>query len=274
MVGIPVQVLALARLSVAEGRTVGVKTVLLSTDHVPRAIVTALERAWGCRVFNHYGTTEMGLGGGVDCAAHAGLHLREADLLFEVVDPRTGAPLPVGSEGEIVFTTLTREAMPLIRYRTGDRGSFVAEPCPCGSPLRLLAPVRERLADVAVLAGGERLSLADLDEALFSLDNVLDFRARLAGVADATGDRGASGAAGDAGAAGGECLMIELAMSDGCRESERQHAAAALERLPAVARASAAGRLRVEVTSAVSPWSGGDGTGKRTLRDERQQENR
>ena len=192
VVGIPVQVLALARLSVAQGRTVGVKTVLLSTDHVPRAIVTALERAWGCRVFNHYGTTEMGLGGGVDCAAHAGLHLREADLLFEVVDPRTGAPLPAGSEGEIVFTTLTREAMPLIRYRTGDLGSFVAEPCPCGSPLRLLAPVRERLADVAVLAGGERLSLADLDEVLFALDNVLDFRALLACVGGLRALRAAS----------------------------------------------------------------------------------
>ncbi len=74
VVGIPVQVLALARRSVAQGRRLNVRSVLLSTDHVPQAIAAAIEQAWDCRVFNHYGTTEMGLGGGVECAAHAGLH--------------------------------------------------------------------------------------------------------------------------------------------------------------------------------------------------------
>jgi hypothetical protein len=59
---------------------------------VPRAIVAAIQEAWGCRVFQHYGMTEMGFGGGVECAAHAGYHLREADLLFEIVDPVTGGP--------------------------------------------------------------------------------------------------------------------------------------------------------------------------------------
>jgi phenylacetate-CoA ligase len=265
VVGIPVQVLALARLSVSQDKDVRLRSVLLSTDHVPRAIATAVEQAWGCRVFNHYGSTEMGLGGGVECAAHAGLHLREADLLFEVVDPLTGASLPVGSEGEIVFTTLTREAMPLIRYRTGDLGRFVAEPCPCGSALRLLATVRERRDDVAVLAGGERLSLADLDEALFALDDVGDFRAGL--------ELGAEGAdAGGGMAAARERLVIELALGDTRHGSAPERAQAALERLPAVARARAAGRLRVEVTTAVGPGSGGDGRQKRTLRDERPQE--
>ena len=259
VVGIPVQVLALARLSVSQGRDVRLRSVLLSTDHVSRAIATAVEQAWGCRVFNHYGSTEMGLGGGVECAAHAGLHLREADLLFEVVDPLTGVSLPVGSEGEIVFTTLTREAMPLIRYRTGDLGRFIAEPCPCGSALRLLAIVRERRDDVAVLAGGERLSLADLDDTLFAVDGVVDFRARLA-IDTANPDAR-------------ERLVIELALGDTYQGSPPERATAALERLPAVARAHAAGRLCVQVTTAVAPWSG-DGTGKRTLRDERQQETR
>jgi phenylacetate-CoA ligase len=197
VVGIPVQVLALARRGVSQGRRLRLRSVLLSTDHVSQAIVNSLEQAWGCRVFNHYGTTEMGLGGGVECAAHAGLHLREADLLFEVVDPQTGMPLPPGQEGEVVFTTLTREAMPLIRYRTGDLSSFVAGHCPCGSGLRLLANVRSRRGDVAVLAGGERLSLAELDEALFAVDGVLDFRARL----------GTDGR--------GECLTIEVVFEGG-----------------------------------------------------------
>ena len=254
--GIPVQVLALARRGVSQGRKLRLRSVLLSTDHVPRAIVSVLERAWDCRVFNHYGTTEMGLGGGVECAAHAGLHLREADLLFEVVDPLSGAPLPPGREGEVVFTTLTREAMPLIRYRTGDLGSFVAGPCPCGSRLRLLAHVRVRRSDVAVLAGGERLSLADLDEALFAVDGALDFRARL-------------GADGD-----GERLAIEIAFEGGGGAARLRRAAAALEGLPAVGAARAAGRLRLDLSAAGRPWSAGDGTAKRTVTDERPRENR
>ena len=112
--------------------------MLLSTDQAPAPLVAAIEQAWGCRVFDHYGTTETGLGGGVECEAHDGLHLREADLLFEVVEPATGRSLPDGEEGEIVFTTLTREAMPLIRYRTGDLGRLLP-----GRALRLgAAPAR------------------------------------------------------------------------------------------------------------------------------------
>ena len=70
------------------------KQVLLSTDHVPQAIVAALESIWGCTVNNHYGMTEMGLGGGVECQARRGYHLREADLYFEIVHPQTGQPVP------------------------------------------------------------------------------------------------------------------------------------------------------------------------------------
>jgi phenylacetate-coenzyme A ligase PaaK-like adenylate-forming protein len=108
--------------------------------------VELIERAWGCEVFEHYGMTEMGLGGAMACEAHDGYHPREADLLFEIVDPRTGAPLPDGEYGEIVFTTLTRTAMPLVRYRTGDMSRFIPGPCPCGSVLKRLARVADRKA--------------------------------------------------------------------------------------------------------------------------------
>ncbi len=57
-----------------------IKSVLLSADYVPAAIVSEIERAWGCPVFNHYGMTEMGLGAAVDCCALRGYHIREADL--------------------------------------------------------------------------------------------------------------------------------------------------------------------------------------------------
>ena len=131
VIGVPYQVHALA----AYGPEIKLKHALLTTDHVPNAIVKAVENAWGCAVYNHYGMTEMGLGGGVDCDAHRGYHLREADLLFEIVDPATGLVVPEGTYGEVVFTTLTRTGMPLIRYRTGDLVRVATSPCRSGRML-------------------------------------------------------------------------------------------------------------------------------------------
>ncbi|WP_298267456.1 DVU_1553 family AMP-dependent CoA ligase [Geobacter sp.] len=178
LVGLPVQVLALARHPDAARIPLGwLKSVLLSADHVPSSVVRVLTAAWGVRVFNHYGMTEMGLGGGVECRRLRGYHLREADLWFEVVDPESGRPLPDGEPGEVVFTTLTRRGMPLIRYRTGDRARFLPDPCSCGTVLRRLERVRGRLAGDIILAGGHRLNIAELDEVLFPLPFLLDYQA-------------------------------------------------------------------------------------------------
>lgn len=175
MVGVPTHLLRLVRTAPPGAPRPPVHSVLLSTDHVPQAIVKAIETAWGCRVYNHYGMTEMGLGGGVDCVARRGYHLREADLLFEVVDPATGAEVAPGEIGEVVFTTLTRVGMPLIRYRTGDYGRWVTTPCPCGTSLRTLAHITTRLSGPVDLGSGVRLGQPELDEALFSVDGVLNF---------------------------------------------------------------------------------------------------
>ncbi len=177
IVGVPTHALALARPPDQPGQPMPrLKSALLSTDHVPDAIRRALESAFGCAVYNHYGMTEMGLGGGVECEARRGYHLREADMLFEVVDPVTGLPLPDGEYGEVVFTTLTRRGMPLIRYRTGDVSRFIPASCPCGTSLKLLETIRYRL-DGRVPVGAGFLTMADLDEALFAVEGVLDFRA-------------------------------------------------------------------------------------------------
>jgi phenylacetate-coenzyme A ligase PaaK-like adenylate-forming protein len=80
----------------------------------------------------------------------------------------------------VVFSTLTRRAMPFIRYRTGDRSRFVPEPCPCGTVLRRLAHVDERLGTEVVLPSGETVRQRELDEVLFAVDGLLDFRAILA----------------------------------------------------------------------------------------------
>ena len=174
LVGLPTQVLGLARHSHGHVIPKGlIKSILLSADYIPTVIVRELEDLWGAPVFEHYGMTEMGLGGGVQCEAHEGYHLREADLFFEVVDPVNGTLLPEGESGEIVFTTLTRRGMPLIRYRTGDLARFLPEPCPCGSSLRRLGKVQGRIAGEVHLEGGHRLSLPEMDEVLFKVPGVL-----------------------------------------------------------------------------------------------------
>lgn len=176
LVGIPTQVLALARFS--RGRAAP-ESILLSTDYVPSAIVRELERIWHCSVYAHYGMTEMGYGGGVECRTRCGYHMREADLYFEIVDPASGEPLPDGETGEVVFTTLTRRGMPLIRYRTGDVTRFLPQQCACRTVLKTMEPVKHRISGKIELFKGKWITLADLDEAIFGVDQVVDFEACL-----------------------------------------------------------------------------------------------
>jgi phenylacetate-coenzyme A ligase PaaK-like adenylate-forming protein len=179
IVGIPSQIVALARLSEIAAPVLSIQSVLLSADYVPEVSATLIGRAWGAAVYGHYGMTETGLGGGVECEARNGYHLREADLLFEIVDPFSGAPVPDGKYGEIVFSTLTRRGMPLIRYRTGDRARFLPESCPCGAVLRRLDRVTNRLAEPLRLSGGCTLSVTQLDEALLKEPSVCKYSAEL-----------------------------------------------------------------------------------------------
>jgi phenylacetate-CoA ligase len=195
LVGVPTHILAMARFWQSAHPQQGKQphSVLLTTDHVPGAIVSALETAWGCRVYNHFGMTEMGLGGGVECAARRGYHLREADLYFEIVNPATGEGVAEGETGEMVFTTLTRQGMPLIRYRTGDLSRWLPGPCACGTVLKTLERVTHRIAGrIPLRRSGEGgfqdserpgnapwLTMAELDEAIFPIPGVLNFTARL-----------------------------------------------------------------------------------------------
>lgn len=177
IVGIPIQILQLGRTEANAFK--GIKKVLLSTDYVPEVLIAELTDRYGCRVFTHYGMTEMGYGGGVECEALNGYHMREPDLYFEIVDPVTGLPVPDGQQGEVVFTTLTRKAMPLIRYRTGDTAAFSSVPCACGTFLKTMKRVQGRLDNRIKIRENEYLSLAELDETVLSFPNVLDYKACL-----------------------------------------------------------------------------------------------
>nr|WP_305146609.1 AMP-binding protein [Anaerovorax odorimutans] len=141
-VALATQLAALAKK--ADTRRIPMRTVLLSAEYVSEENKKVIEEAWGCRIFEHYGMTEMGLGCAVSCPQLCGYHIRELDLYLEIIDPVTGQVLPDGEEGEIVFTTLTRKGMPFIRYRTGDWSSFLTEPCKCGSILKRISRVGDR----------------------------------------------------------------------------------------------------------------------------------
>ena len=153
--------------------------VLLSADYVPQSLVDSIAALWQCKVVTHYGLTETGFGCGVQCLCAEGYHMRDADFLFEIINPLTLQPVPDGQEGEIVITTLARQAMPLIRYRTGDRASRIIGSCPCGGHLPRLSKVMGRMQAPLHLANGAMLTIEALDERLFGLPSLLDYRGRL-----------------------------------------------------------------------------------------------
>ena len=180
LVGMPQHILPLARnLELTERVGSSLESILLCSDLTVPAVRQAIARSLNCRVQLHYGSTESGLGGAVECAAGLGCHIRENDLLFEVIDPETGYSVPEEADGELVFTTLTRRGMPLIRYRTGDRGRMTSKRCPCGSILSRLQNLQGRFRDTVRLKGGGTLSLADLDQALLSHSQITAFEAEL-----------------------------------------------------------------------------------------------
>ena len=113
-----------------------------------------IEQALGVEVFNSYGLSEMnGPGVAFECAQRAGMHLWEDHFIFEVIDPKTEEPLPDGEPGELVLTTLCREAMPLLRYRTRDITSVVPGNCACGRTHRRLARITGRADDMLIVRG-------------------------------------------------------------------------------------------------------------------------
>ena len=176
IVGMPVEILALGRYIKQKNLDINIKSILLSADMVSREIVDEIRDAYNCEVFNHFGITEAGLGCAVECSYHTGMHIRENDILVEVVDPVTKEPLEDGKLGKVLITTLTRAAMPLIRYETGDIGSIVSGTCPCGSVLKRLDYIDYREANVFYLDDDSFINIKDLDGSLFKIKNLINCR--------------------------------------------------------------------------------------------------
>lgn len=164
-IGFPVTLLSLARMY---GEDFPIRRALVSGDACPVGVMTELEKLLGSRLYPHYGSRECGLGGAVTCPAFEGMHLRENHILPEIIDEQ-GNVLPEGEYGELVITTIGLEAMPLIRYRTGDY-TRILPPCGCGGVTKRIDRVSRREGTV---------SIAELDSALFAIPQLVDYRASL-----------------------------------------------------------------------------------------------
>ena len=120
------------------------------TEHMRQEIQNRL----GLKGYNIYGLSEiMGPGVSYECQEQYGSHINEDHFYPEIIDPVTCQNLPYGTQGELVFTTLTKEGMPLLRYRTKDLTSLIADPCPCGRTSVRMTPIMGRSDDMLIIRG-------------------------------------------------------------------------------------------------------------------------
>jgi len=166
-IGMPVPLLSVLRYASFLGITMSVKKALLSADACAPSVFSAIAEYLPEQPFLHYGLREGGLGGAVNCQAFAGMHVRENDILVEIVD-ENGIRVKDGELGELVITTIGMEAMPLIRYKTGDKTRFLTGECRCKSQLKRLDHV---------LRMGKESEIVALDEILFAYPEVIDYKA-------------------------------------------------------------------------------------------------
>jgi phenylacetate-CoA ligase len=127
---------------------------LFGAEPWSEAMRSEIEAKLGCFATDNYGLSEV-IGPGVagECEQRDGLHINEGHFIVEVVDPETLEPLPEGELGELVFTSLTKEAFPVIRYRTRDLSCISKEPCACGRTTARMARVQGRSDDMLIIRG-------------------------------------------------------------------------------------------------------------------------
>jgi phenylacetate-CoA ligase len=192
--GLPSALLEAAEALAARGVRLRVRRVFTSGELLRPAARQAIASAFGARVFDIYGSSET-KEVAWECLA-GGMHVNADVVRLEVLDDAS-RPLPDGVEGNLVATLLVNRAMPLLRYRIGDRGSLLTGRCDCGHPFPLLGVVTGRRADVMVLAGGRRVSPYALTCAMERVGDVLRYqviqlepaRLRVSAILDPGADR-------------------------------------------------------------------------------------
>ncbi len=131
-----------------------IRTAILGAEPWSDAMGQKLQNQGGLKVYDIYGLSEL-IGPGVasQCQAQHGLHVFEDHFYPEIIDPDTGQAVPDGEEGELVLTALTKQAMPMIRYRTRDITSFITQPCQCGRSVRRIQRISRRSDDMFIVRG-------------------------------------------------------------------------------------------------------------------------
>jgi len=152
----PSYALTLCDRLLAEGRDgLNLRTLVLGAEPWTQEMRQAIEAKLPVNAVNIYGLSEI-MGPGVSCEcvqAKDGSHIFEDHFLVEAVDPESGEPVPDGQPGELVFTTLTKQAIPLLRYRTGDRASLCREKCICGRTTTRMSHIIGRTDDMLIIRG-------------------------------------------------------------------------------------------------------------------------
>jgi phenylacetate-CoA ligase len=131
-----------------------------------------IEAKVGISAIDNYGLTELvGPGVSCECQLKQGMHIWEDHFLAEIVDPASGQPLPYGKQGELVLTTLTKEALPVIRFRTHDLVTLYPEPCPCGRTFIRMSKICGRTDDMLIIRG-VNVFPTQIESALLSVEGV------------------------------------------------------------------------------------------------------
>ncbi len=145
---------AMAQEGIAPGKDLKIRMGLFGAEPWSERIRERIEEKLQIEAFDIYGLTELcGPGVSVECSEHKGLHIWEDHFLIETIDPKTGEVLPAGEEGELVFTTLTKTGLPILRFRTRDISVIEADRCECGRSHSRMMRVRGRSDDMMIIRG-------------------------------------------------------------------------------------------------------------------------
>ncbi|GAB6179286.1 phenylacetate--CoA ligase [Desulfotomaculum defluvii] len=158
-----------------EPKSLGLKTGLFGSEPWTESIRNELEEVWGLFATDNYGLSEI-IGPGVagECQERKGMHISEDHFLVEVINPETGEPVPDGEEGELVITTLTKEALPIIRYRTRDITIKITDACECGRTTARLRKISGRTDDMLIISG-VNVFPSQIEDALLEIDGVAPY---------------------------------------------------------------------------------------------------
>lgn len=161
-------------------RSFGMKAIICSAEPLSEAMRREMISSWGCPVLAQYGMTEMGLATSIECDQYDGLHLNDVDFMVECVDPETGKHVGERRPGELIFTSLSMEGSPLIRYRSYDLSCTIEPPCGCGfRTVGKIGKVQGRLDAQTKIGYGQKIYPLLFDEAILPVPGVISYTLQL-----------------------------------------------------------------------------------------------